>query len=173
MVASSSRNSVPPSARSNRPWCVRVAPVNAPGSSGLMTTREMNKEQYESWTKKKFNDTVIFQTTDYNSLAESDSSKNYLFNNVTGIELNVNTRDSLSITQYLNLIGYTVESMVQNKLKFSNTIDFIELNFSENVEFSSIAVIYFELNQQTVLKNKKLGNSEIILSGINGKRKNG
>ncbi|WP_157454250.1 DUF5829 family protein [Crocinitomix catalasitica] len=143
--------------------------VNAPGSSGLMTTREMNKKQYESWTKKKFNDTVIFQTTDYNSLAESDSAKNYLFNNVTGIEINVNIRDSLSITQYLNLIGYTVESKVQNKLKFSNTIDFIELNFSKNVEFSSIAVIYFKLNQPTALKNLKLGNSTIVLSGNNGK----
>ena len=32
MVASSSRNIVPPSARSNRPWCVLVAPVKAPAS---------------------------------------------------------------------------------------------------------------------------------------------
>jgi hypothetical protein len=138
-------------------------------SSNLMTTQEMNKNQYESWTKKTFNDSLNFQTTDYNSSAESDSSKNYLFNNVTGIQINMNLRDSLRIKQYLNLIGYTVESKVQNKLKFSNSIDFIELDFSKNVEFASISVIYFKLNQLTELKRISLGNSEIVIEGNTGK----
>jgi len=138
-------------------------------SSGLMTTREMKKNLYEGWTKKTYNDSLNFQTTDYNSTAESDSSKNYLFNNVTGIQINMNLRDSLRITQYLNLIGYTVESKVQNELKFSNSIDFIELDFSENVEFASISVIYFKLNQRTELKHISLGTSEIVIEGNTGK----
>lgn len=138
-------------------------------SSSLMTTREMNKNQYESWTKKTFNDSLNFQTTDYNSPADSDSSRNYLFNNVTGIQINLNLRDSLSITEYLNLIGYTVESNIQNNLKFSNSIDFIELDFSKNVEYASISVIYFELNLPTELKHISLGNSEIVIEGNSGK----
>jgi hypothetical protein len=138
-------------------------------SSSLMTTWEMNKNQYESWTKKTFNDSLNFQTTDYNSPAESDSSKNYLFNNVTGIQINLNLRDSLSITQYLNLVGYTIESNVRNNLRFSNSIDFIELDFSENVEFASISVIYFELNQPTESQHITIGNSEILLEGNTGK----
>jgi hypothetical protein len=138
-------------------------------SSSLMTTWEMNKNQYESWTKKTFNDSLIFQTTDYNSAAESDSARNYLFNNVTGIEVKANLRDSLRITEYLNLIGYTIESKVQHKLKFSNSIDFIALDFSKNVAFASISVIYFELNQSTELKHILLGNSEIVIEGNSGK----
>lgn len=126
----------------------------AQDSSSLMTTKEINKAQYESWTKKTFNDSLSFLTTDYNSPAESDSSQNYLLKIITGLKINLNLKGSLSITQYLNLIGYTVESNVQNNLKFSNSIDFIELDFSENVEFASVNVIYFELNQPTESKHQ-------------------
>ncbi len=138
-------------------------------SASLMTTVEMNKNQYESWTKKTYNDSLIFQTTDYNSPAESDSSRNYLFNNVTGIQIKMNLKDSLSITQYLNLIGYTAESNTHDILKFSNSIDFIELDFSESVEFATISVIYFELNQPSETKQITLGNSEILIEGNTGK----
>ncbi len=138
-------------------------------SASLMTTVEMKKNQYESWTKKKYNDSLIFQTTDYNSPAESDSSRNYLFNNVTGIQVKMNLKDSLSITQYLNLIGYTAESNTHDILKFSNSIDFIELDFSKSIEFASISIIYFELNQPSEPKQIPLGNSEILIEGNNGK----
>ena len=138
-------------------------------SSNLMTTWEINKKQYESWLKKPFNDSLQFQTTDYNSAAESDSSKNYLFKNITGLRINLNQADSLNITKYLSLIGYTVESTDQNKITFSNSIDFIELDFSEIVEFASISVIYFELNQLTELKRITVGSSEILMEGNTGK----
>lgn len=138
---------------------------------GLFTTREMNKGLYENWKKKTFNDSLTFQPTDYNNQAESDSSKNYLFKNVTGIEVNLNTRDSLSVTKYLNLIGYTIEFRGQNSLKFTNSIDFIELHFSNNVELGTISVIHFELNHSTELKQIPLGNSEILIEGNTGKWK--
>jgi hypothetical protein len=140
-------------------------------SSGHMTTREMNQSLYEGWTKKPYNDSLNFQTTDYNSAAESDSSKNYLFNNVSGIQITMNPRDSLRVTQYLNLLGYTVEFKAINKLKFSNSIDFIELDFSEKVEFASISTIYFKLNQLTELKRITVGSTEIIMEGKTGKWK--
>ena len=107
-------------------------------SSALMTTWEINKKQYESWIKKPFNDSLHFQTTDYNSAAESDSSKNYLFKNITGLRLNLNQTDSTHVTNYLTLIGYTVQSSDKNKITFSNSIDFIELDFSKHVKFASI-----------------------------------
>ncbi len=69
----------------------------------------------------------------------------------------------------MDLIGYTVQSGAQNVLKFSNSIDFIELDFSESVEFASISVIYFELNQPKESKQILVGNSEIIIEGNTGK----
>jgi len=138
-------------------------------SSALMTTWEMNKEQYESWIKKPFNDSLKFQTTDYSSTAESDSSKNYLFKNITGLRINLNQTDSSNVVHYLNLIGYTTQSSNKNKITFSNSIDFIELDFSKPVEFASISAIYFNLNQQTKLRHIPIGNSEITIDGYLGK----
>ena len=140
-------------------------------SHGLFTTQEMNKGLYESWKKKTFNDSLNFQTTDYNNEAESDSSKNYLFKNVTGIEVLLNTRDSINVTNYLNLIGYTVESKEQKRIKFTNSIDFIEVHFSNNVELATISVIHFELKQPTESRHITIGNSEILLEGHTGKWK--
>lgn len=136
---------------------------------GLFTTQEMNKELYETLTKKTFIDSLNFQTTDYNNQAESDSSKNYLFKNVTGIEVLVNSRDSINITEYLNLIGYTIESKQKNSLKFTNSIDFIELHFSDNVELATISVIHFELNKPIQSKHLIMGNSDLIIERDKGK----
>ena len=137
-------------------------------TANIMTTWEMNKNQYESWTKKTFNDSVRFQTNDYNSPVESDSSNNYLFKNVTGFQLTLNSRDSLIITQYLSIIGYSIELNDQNSLKFSNSTDFIELNFSDNVALATVSVIYFKLNQTTEYKQISLGNFEIVIEGNSG-----
>jgi hypothetical protein len=136
---------------------------------GIITTREMNMELYEGLVKKPFHDSLKFQTTDYNNQAESDSSKNFFFKNVTGIEVNVNTRDSASITEYLNLIGYNVESKEQNSLKFTNAIDFIQLHFSNNIDLATISVIHFELNKPCVSKRLSLGNSEMIMENNTGR----
>jgi len=81
----------------------------------------------------------------------------------------LNQTDSINVTQYLTLIGYTIESSYQNKITFSNSIDFIELDFSENIEFASISVIYFKLNKLTELKRITVGNSEIVMEGNTGK----
>lgn len=138
-------------------------------SSALMTTWEMNQKQYESWIKKPFHDSLHFQTTDYNSAAESDSSKNYLFKNISGLYINANQTDSIPIIHYLTLIGYTVESNLNNTLKFSNGTDCIELDFSKQVEFASISTIYFDLNQSVAAKQITLGNTQIEIEGTTGK----
>lgn len=135
----------------------------------LFTTIEMNKTFYESWTKKPFNDSLDFLTTDYNNPAESDSAKNYLFKNVIGIEVNLDIKDSLSVVQYFNLIGYNLESRSQDHLKFTNSIDFIELHFSKNIKLATISAVHFELNKPTEPKRISVGSSEIILEGNTGK----
>lgn len=135
----------------------------------LFTTREMNKAFYESWTKKPFNDSLNFLTNDYNKPAESDSAKDYLFKNVTGIEVSLNTKDSVSVIQYFNLIGYSLESPGQNRLKLTNSTDFIELHFSKNVKLATISAIHFELNNPIEPKQISVGSSEIILEGNTGK----
>lgn len=138
-------------------------------STNLFTTWEMNKSQYESWTNKAFNDSLIFLTTDYNSPAESDSSKNYLFKNLTGIEINLNVKDSLRVVQYLNLIGYRLASSDQNKLRFTNAKDFVELHFSTIINQASISVIHFELNRVQEFYSIPIGSSQFIVENTTGK----
>ncbi len=137
-------------------------------SSTLMTTWEINKKQYESWIKKPFHDSLQFLTTDYSSAAESDSSKNYLFKNITGLQINLNQSDSVHVTQYLKLIGYSIESRSAIQIRFSNSVDFINLDFSKEVEFATVSVIYFELNKTTEPKQILFGSSEIHLEGTSG-----
>ena len=72
-------------------------------STNLFTTWEMNKNHYENWSKKTFSDSVNFLAVDYNSPAESDSSRNYLFNNVAGVRISINKSDSLEIIDYMTL----------------------------------------------------------------------
>jgi hypothetical protein len=138
-------------------------------SSNLMTTQEMNQLQYESWVKKRYHDSLTFETVDYNSPAEVDSSKSYLFKNVSGIQLEVNSRDSVNITRYLSIIGYAPTLNAPGKLTFSNSIDFVELIFSNDVEGANVSVIYFELRKQIASKSLTLGNSEMVIEGNKGR----
>ena len=143
--------------------------LNTQDSSNLMTTHEMNKDQYESWTKKIYNDSLTFEAVDYNSIAESDSSKNYLFKNVSGLEIILNQRDSLSISQYLQLIGYTLEASKKSTLKFSNGTDFLTIKFSMDTRMATVNTIYFELRQSTASRTIYLGSSIINLNDKTGK----
>ena len=83
----------------------------------------------------------------------------------------MNNRDSISVTQYLNLIGYTVESKGRNSLRFTNSIDFIELHFSNSIKLATISMIHFDLNQYTEPKKFLVGDSEIEIKGDTGKWK--
>jgi hypothetical protein len=134
-------------------------------STNLFTTWEMNKNQYENWSKKTFSDTVTFLSVDYNSPVESDSAKNYLFNNVTGIRVSINNSDSTNLVDYLTLIGYSKIISNENKLRFSNSIDFIELNFSKYINTPTITAIYMKLNTENKSERIQIGNSELFIEG--------
>jgi hypothetical protein len=136
--------------------------------SNLLETWENNKLQYESWVKKPFHDSMTFETVDYNSPVEVDSSKNYVFENVIGIQLEISAKDSVNLTHYLTLIGYEPELNSQGQVTFSNDIDFIELNFTQNVITPKISVIYFKMRKDLGLKRISIGNSEMVLEGYYG-----
>ncbi len=137
-------------------------------STNLFTTWEMNKNHYENWSKKTFSDSVTFMPIDYNSPAESDSSRNYLFNDVVGINVSMNNSDSLNVLDYMTLIGYSKTLSNENKLRFSNSIDFIELDFHKEKEIPRITRIYMKLNSKNKSERIQIGNSEIVIEGDKG-----
>lgn len=134
-------------------------------STNLFTTWEMNKNHYENWSKKTFSDSVNFLAVDYNSPAESDSSRNYLFNNVAGVRISINKSDSLEIIDYMTLIGYSKIITKENKLRFSNSTDFIEIVFHKEKEIPRITTIYLKLNSENKSERIQIGNSELIIKG--------
>lgn len=139
-----------------------------PDSSALFTTWEMKEKQYESWVKKPYSDTLNFKPTDYNSPAESDSSKNYLFNSVRGIEVLANRKDSVEIGDYFTMIGYEIVIDENDFLMYSNGTDYVELVYSNDIEISTITKIYFELDEVSKERDIIIGDSRIQLIGTTG-----
>ncbi len=134
-------------------------------STNLITTWEMKKSHYENWSKKIYNDTVSFLSVDYNSPEESDSSKNYLFNNVLGIKVLVNKADSVFFVDFMNHIGYVQTLGMGNKLCFSNSVDFIEVAFQAEVEIPTITTVYMELKNESKSERIEIGKSIIYIEG--------
>lgn len=134
-------------------------------STKLFTTWEMNKNHYENWSKKTFSDSVTFLPVDYNSPAESDSSRNYLFNNVTGLRISINNLDSLDVIEYLTLIGYSKTFTNENTLRFSNSTDFIEIDFHKEELIPRITTIYLKLSNENKSERIQIGNSELVIEG--------
>lgn len=132
-------------------------------STNLFTTWEINKNHYENWSKKTFSDSVNFLSVDYNSPAESDSSRNYLFNNVAGVRISINKSDSLEVMDYMTLIGYSKTITKENKLRFSNSTDFIEIVFHKEKEIPRITTIYLKLNSKNKSERIQIGNSELVI----------
>lgn len=132
-------------------------------STNLISTWEMKKSHYENWSKKTYNDTVSFLSVDYNSPAESDSSKNYLFNNVLGIKVLVNKADSINIIDYMNLIGYSKIEEEGNRICFSNSVDFIEVDFQKDVEIPTVTTIFMELKNERKTERIEIGTSVLYI----------
>lgn len=134
-------------------------------STKPITTREMRKNQYESWTKKKYHDSIDFLPVDYNSPQESDSSSNYLMNDVNGIGLSINPDDSLKVIRYLNEIGYGSYSEFNGYTRISNNDQFIELHISKDNNSPSINRYYIQLNKSVEKSTEVIGNSRIECDG--------
>jgi len=130
-----------------------------------ITTWEMRKTQYESWTKKEYHDSITFLPVDYNSPQESDSSDNYLMNDVNGMGLNLNPDDSLAVVGYLKQIGYDSITDSEGHVRLSNNDQFIELHISKDHISMSINRFYIQLNRTVERSTETIGSSRIECDG--------
>ena len=128
-------------------------------------TWEMRKVQYESWTKKKYHDSVTFLPVDYNSPEESDSSSNYLMNDIIGIGLSLNPDDSSAMANYLKEIGYDSVSEHEGRTRFSSNDQFVELYISKTNKLLTINRYYIRLNESVDKRTEIIGNSRIECDG--------
>lgn len=134
-------------------------------SSNPIATWEMTKEHYESWTKKKYSDSIEFLPVDYNSPQDSDSSSNYLMNDVVGIRLSLNPDDSLAVVRYLKTVGYEAISRQHGLTRVSNNDQFIELNISKANNSPTINRFYIQLSKPVEKSTEIIGNSRIECNG--------
>jgi hypothetical protein len=130
-----------------------------------ISTWEMGKNYYESWTKKEYHDSIEFLPVDYNSQKDTDSSSNYLMNDVYGIGLSLNPDDSLKVISYLKEIGYESFSEFNGNTRISNNDQFIELLVSEETKSPTINRYYIKLNQSIEQHTEVIGNSRIECNG--------
>ena len=130
-----------------------------------ITTWEMRKKQYESWTKKEYDDSIAFLPVDYNSPQESDSSSHYLMNDVIGIGLSLNPNDSLKMVSYLREIGFDSCSRVNGLTRISNKDQFFELEFIEDFTSPTINRYFIRLNESVEPITEIIGNSSIECDG--------
>ena len=134
-------------------------------SSNPIATWEMTKEHYENWTKKEYSDALEFLPVDYNSPKDSDSSSNYLMNDIIGIRLSLNPDDSLSIVSYLNVVGFESMSEQNGLTRISNNDQFIELHVSSANNSPTINRFYIQLNKPVEKSAELIGNSRIECDG--------
>ena len=137
-------------------------------SSNLFTTWEMNEIQYITWVKKEYSDTMSFLPTDYASAEDADSSKNYLFNNILGLEILANRKDSVNISQYFQMIGYKMVTDENEYLMYMDENEFIELSYTDDLQFPTITTVYFEINEMKKKEEIIIGDSKITLNGKRG-----
>lgn len=134
-------------------------------STNLISTWEMKKSHYENWSKKTFHDSVSFLSVDYNSQAESDSSKNYLFSNVAGIQVVVDKLDSVITVDYLKQIGYSATFDPGDKMRFTNSVDFIEIDFQKDVHIPTIKKVFMDLKKTSKSEQIEIGKSILKIEG--------
>lgn len=130
-----------------------------------IATWEMTKEHYESWTKKEYNDSIEFLPVDYNSSEDSDSSSNYLMNDVNGIGLSLNPDDSLAIVSYLMAVGFEAISEQNRLTRISNNDQFIELHISSTYNSPTINRFYIQLSKSVQKSTEVIANSRIECDG--------
>lgn len=133
--------------------------------NNLVSLREMKKEQYESWTGKTYTDTTTFLPVDYNSPAESDSSQNYLFQSIRGIEIELSIKDSLRFTNYLKQMDYSLSTQSATVLNYEKEDHFLQLSFQPKIESPRIVKYTLSLNQTVKKHVEKIGNSTLTCEG--------
>ncbi len=135
-------------------------------TSEVISLREMQKSLYEGWAKKSYHDSVTFLPVDYNSPAESDSSKNYFFRDIKGIDLEANTEDIERIRAYLKLLGFKKEDDKKTHMRFEYHGQFIELFANDDMKSPKIRRFHLTLNRSIKEHIEPIGNSTLQCKGL-------
>lgn len=130
-----------------------------------ISTWEMTKEHYESWTHKKYNDSLDFLPVDYYSQQDSDPSSNYAMNDVIGIALITNHSDSRAMTDYLTTVGFQLVAEKGGVTTLANNDQFIELHRSEDQRSPAIYKYVIRLNEPVQPVDVIIGSSRIHCEG--------
>lgn len=131
-----------------------------------ITVREMNKEQYESWTKKAYHDSMTFLPVDYNSPEEADSSSRYLMNDVVGIGMRVQIQDFNKVIRYLQEIGFNSRADYKGYTKLTKGHQYIELFPAKGNAPPTINRFYIRLNEPVGSSTEIIGKSKLICEGV-------
>lgn len=126
---------------------------------------EMKQSQYESWTKKEFESGMTFNPVDYNNPAESDSSKNYLFDDIVGINYSIPTVDSSKTIGFFETFGYSIEETTSNTVVLNNGAERITLFFKDGINTVQVNSIELKLNQYCKKKEYSIGSTQLIVHG--------
>ncbi|MDX2362204.1 MAG: DUF5829 family protein [Crocinitomicaceae bacterium] len=130
---------------------------------------EMKALQYETWTKqwtkKEFESGMSFNPVDYNSPAESDSSKNYLFNDIVGITYTIPSIDSVKTIGFFEICGYSITERTIDMVSFDNGAERVTLFFKDEINTVLVNSIELKLNQNCRKKEYLIGLSKLVIDG--------
>ncbi|MGV3610702.1 MAG: DUF5829 family protein [Fluviicola sp.] len=126
---------------------------------------EMKQLHYEGWVKKEFKQGMTFDPVDYNSRAESDSSENYLFQDIVGITYSIPSADAANAIDFFSKSGYPVKKRAKNCVVCDNGTERIVLLFKDNA--GTVLVNSLELKLRGKYKKKKyfFGQSKLLIKG--------
>ncbi|MFK7785299.1 MAG: DUF5829 family protein [Crocinitomicaceae bacterium] len=126
---------------------------------------EMNQLQYETWTKKEFEEGMTFEPFDYNSQAESDSSRNYLFDDLVGVTYTIPSADSDRAIAFFKAVGYSVIERATDTISFDNGLERITLIFKDKI--NTVLINSLELRLKRPLKKEvfQVGLIKMLVEG--------
>ena len=126
---------------------------------------EMNQLHYESWTKKEFEPGMTFEPSDYNSKAESDSSKQYLFDDLIGVTYTIPSADSERAIGFFQNFGYTIQERTMNSVSFENGAERISLIFEDDLDAVLINSLELKLQKDCPKDEFSIGSSIMSING--------
>lgn len=126
---------------------------------------EMNQLQYETWTKKEFESGMSFEPYDYNSKAESDSSKQYLFDDVIGVTYTIPSADSDRAIGFFKSFEYSILERTRDSVTFDNGAERITLIFKDEINTVLINSLELKLNKDCPKEELSIGTSTLKIDG--------
>lgn len=130
---------------------------------------EMKQKQYESWVKKEYTPGMKYDPRDYNSRAESDSSVNYLFEDIIGVTYTIPKEDAPRIMEYFETKGYCLKKKGKSKVIMKNGIETHTLVLDNEIENIMVKRLDLKLSEKCKKTEYLIGKSKLVLDGNKAK----